>query len=71
MCVGRAPKTPQVDPAIKAQQEADKAKALEEKKGAKQERLEETVQSMRRGSGRRSLIRSSGGGAGFYNRFNQ
>ena len=35
MCVGRAPKTPQVDPAIKAQQEADKAKALEEKKGAK------------------------------------
>ena len=71
MCVGRAPKTPQVDPAIKAQQEADKAKALEEKKGVKQERLEESVLSMRRGSGRRSLISSSGGGAGFYNRFNQ
>ena len=71
MCVGRAPKTPQIDPAIKAQQDADKAKALEEKKGAKQEALQETVQSMRKGSGRRSLISSSGGGAGFYNRFNQ
>jgi|TARA_R110002020_G_scaffold182410_2_gene377817 hypothetical protein len=71
MCVGRGPKTPSVDPAIKAQQEADRAKALEEKKGAKQEALEETVKSMRKGSGRRSLISGSGGGVGFYNRFNQ
>lgn len=71
MCIGRGPRTPSIDPSVKAEQEAQKAKAMEEKKTAKQDALEQTVSEMRRGRGRRSLISGSGGGMGYYNEYNQ
>jgi hypothetical protein len=71
MCIGRGPSTLSLDPSVKAEQEAQKAKAMEEKKTAKQDALEQTVSEMRRGRGRRSLISGSGGGMGYYNEYNQ
>ena len=35
----------------------------------KQDALEETVSRKRKGTGRRSLLTGSGGGIGFYNRY--
>ena len=40
-----------------------------EKKEIKQDALEETVARRKGGTGRRSLIKSSGGGMGFYNKY--
>ena len=37
---------------------------------ARQDVLEENIANIRRGTGRRSLLRGSGGGIGFYNRYN-
>jgi hypothetical protein len=71
MCIGGGSRTPSIDPSVKAEQEAQKAKAMQEKKTVKQEELEETVSEMRRGRGRRSLISGSSGGAGFYSRSSQ
>ena len=69
MCIGRGPSTLSLDPSVKAEQEAQKAKAMEEKKTAKQDALEQTVSEMRRGRGRRSLISGSGGGMGYYSEY--
>ena len=66
MCVARSTPTPSVDPSIAAQQAEDKAKATAEKKEIKTEQTQRAVQEMKRGSGRRSLISGSSGGAGFY-----
>ena len=71
MCIGRGPSTLSLDPSVKAEQEAQKAKAMEEKKTAKQESLEQTVSEMRRGRGRRSLISGSSGGMGYYNEYSK
>jgi hypothetical protein len=71
MCIGGGSRAPSIDPSVKAEQEAQKAKAMEEKKTAKQEALEQTVSEMRRGRGRRSLISSSGGGMGYYNEYSK
>jgi hypothetical protein len=68
MCVARSTPTPSVDPSIAAQQAEDKSKALAEKKDIKSKQTLEIAQSMRGGTGRRSLIKGSGGGAGFYTR---
>ena len=41
----------------------------EEKEDARQDVLEENITAKRKGTGRRSLLRGSGGGIGFYNEY--
>ena len=48
-----------------AQQEVETAKRVD----ARQDVLEENITRRRKGSGRRSLLRGSGGGIGFYNEY--
>tara|TARA_A100001391_G_scaffold200652_1_gene185677 strand:- start:669 stop:968 length:300 start_codon:yes stop_codon:yes gene_type:complete len=48
-----------------AQQEVETAKRVD----ARQDVLEENITRKRKGSGRRSLLRGSGGGIGFYNEY--
>ena len=50
-----------------AQKEEETAKRTE----ARQDVLEENITRRRKGSGRRSLLRGSGGGIGFYNEYNR
>jgi len=70
MCVGASkPRTPAVDPAVEAQQEQQRAEQTAVAKGRKQEALEKTLTRRRGGVGRRSLIRGSRGGMGFYNEY--
>lgn len=68
MCLGRA-KAPPPDKALEAEQEQQKEEAQIERKELKQDALESTVQRRKGGSGRRSLIKSSGGGMGYYNKY--
>lgn len=71
MCIMRTPKPPAEDPAAKAAREEALAKEQTEKKEIKQEALTAKVKSIRGGTGRRTLISSSGGGMGFYNEYKQ
>ena len=48
-----------------AQKEIETAKRAD----ARQDVLEENITAKRKGSGRRSLLRGSGGGIGFYNEY--
>ena len=48
-----------------AQQEVETQKRVD----ARQDVLEENITRKRKGSGRRSLLRGSGGGIGFYNEY--
>ena len=48
-----------------AQKEIETAKRTD----ARQEVLQENITRKRKGSGRRSLLRGSGGGIGFYNEY--
>jgi hypothetical protein len=69
MCIFGAVRPPAEDPSVKAQREEDTAKAEAERKVIRQEALERRVSGIRGGTGRRSLITSSGGGMGFYNEY--
>lgn len=69
MCIMGRSKTPQEDPAAKAQREEAIAKEQTQRKELKQEALSQRVSGIRGGSGRRSLISSSGGGMGYYNEY--
>lgn len=51
------------------EREAQKEVATAERKEARQDVLEENITRRRRGTGRRSLLRGSGGGIGFYNEY--
>lgn len=51
------------------EREAEKQVATAERKEARQDVLEENITRQRRGTGRRSLLRGSGGGIGFYNEY--
>tara|TARA_R100000149_G_scaffold63842_1_gene35099 strand:- start:246 stop:476 length:231 start_codon:yes stop_codon:yes gene_type:complete len=55
-----------------ARMERESAKEQEtaKRREARQDVLEENIANIRRGTGRRSLLRGSGGGIGFYNRYN-
>ncbi|QDP45701.1 MAG: hypothetical protein Tp125DCM114561_28 [Prokaryotic dsDNA virus sp.] len=55
-----------------AEMERESAKERETatRREARQDVLEENIANIRRGSGRRSLLRGGGGGIGFYNRYN-
>lgn len=72
MCLGGRASTP--PPTVeekeeKMEREAQKEIETEKRKEARQEVLEENITAKRRGSGRRSLLRGSGGGIGFYNEY--
>ena len=70
MCIGgRSPSPPAPDPEVEMERESEKAKEQVKTKEMKQEALEETVSKKRKGTGRRSLLTGSGGGVGFYNRY--
>ena len=75
MCIGGGrPKTP--EPTVEEKEEEMERKAQEEEETAKrtearQDVLEENITRRRKGSGRRSLLRGSGGGIGFYNEYNR
>jgi len=69
MCIMGREKTPREDPAAKEQRLEAIAKEQSEKKVLKQEALSQKVAGIRGGSGRRTLISSSGGGMGYYNEY--
>ena len=73
MCIGgrsSSPPPPTVEEKEeKMEVEAQKAVETQERKEARQDVLEENVTRKRRGTGRRSLLRGSGGGIGFYNEY--
>ena len=53
----------------KMEVEAQKAVETEERKDARKDVLEDNITRKRRGTCRRSLLRGSGGGIGFYNEY--
>ena len=55
----------------KMEREAVKEVETQKKADARQDVLEENITTKRRGTGRRSLLRGSGGGIGFYNEYNR
>ena len=63
--------TPPSDAEIEAQQARDSAMAEETaaRGEAREDTLESNVRRKRKGVGRRSLLRSSGGGRGFYSEY--
>lgn len=70
MCLARrVPAPPPPDPIVEQERESVKAEEQVKKAETKQDTLEKTVTRKRKGTGRRSLLRGSGGGIGFYNRY--
>ncbi len=73
MCLpSRSPSPPpptKEETEAKLEREAQKEVATAERKEARQDVLEENITRQRKGTGRRSLLRGSGGGIGFYNEY--
>ena len=70
MCLStRSPSPPPPDPIVEKERESVKAEEQAKKADMRQDALEETVTRKRKGTGRRSLLTGSGGGIGFYNRY--
>ena len=74
MCLGGNRNPPTPDPTKEekeAEMEREATKVIEtaEKADARQDVLEQNITAKRKGSGRRSLLRGSGGGIGFYNEY--
>ena len=73
MCLPRSsPKPP--PPTVEEKEEEMEREAVKEietekRVDARQDVLEENISRKRKGSGRRSLLRGSGGGIGFYNEY--
>jgi len=73
MCLGGSrPKPP--PPTVEEKEEEMEREAVKEietekRVDARQDVLEENISRKRKGSGRRSLLRGSGGGIGFYNEY--
>ena len=71
MCLGGRSSSP--PPPTKEEKEAEMEREAErevqtaERKDARQDVLEQNITRKRKGVGRRSLLRGSGGGIGFYN----
>ena len=53
------------------EREAEKEVETVKRADARQDVLEENITTKRRGTGRRSLLRGSGGGIGFYNEYDR
>ena len=75
MCLPRSsPKPP--PPTIEEKEEKMEREAVQEvetqkRADARQDVLEENITAKRKGTGRRSLLRGSGGGIGFYNEYDR
>ena len=73
MCLGGRSSSPppptKEETEAKLERDAQKDVATAERKEARQDVLEENITRQRRGTGRRSLLRGSGGGIGFYNEY--
>jgi len=74
MCLGGS-RSSSPPPPTKEEREAEMEREAErqvetaERKDARQDVLEQNITRRRRGVGRRSLLRGSGGGIGFYNEY--
>ena len=73
MCLPRSSPRPP-EPSIEEKEEEMEREAQKEietvkREDARQEVLQENITRKRKGSGRRSLLRGSGGGIGFYNEY--
>ena len=75
MCLGgRRQPTPEPtkeEKEEKMEREAVKEIETQKRTDARQDVLEENITTKRRGTGRRSLLRGSGGGIGFYNEYDR
>jgi len=72
MCLGGSSRPPAPTVEEKEEEmerEAQKEVETEKRADARQDVLEENITRKRKGSGRRSLLRGSGGGIGFYNEY--
>ena len=73
MCLGGGRSSPppptKEDKEEQMEREAQKQVETEKRADARQDVLEENITRKRKGSGRRSLLRGSGGGIGFYNEY--
>ena len=73
MCLpSRSPSPPpptKEEEETKLEREAETEVQTAERKDARQDVLEENITAKRKGTGRRSLLRGSGGGIGFYNEY--
>ena len=75
MCLpSRSPAPP--PPTVEEKEEKMEREAVQEietqkRTDARQDVLEENITTKRKGTGRRSLLRGSGGGIGFYNEYNR
>ncbi len=75
MCLPRSsPKPP--PPTVEEKEEemereAQKEVETQQRVDARQDVLEQNITTKRRGTGRRSLLRGSGGGIGFYNEYDR
>ena len=73
MCLGgRSPSPPpptKEEKYAEMEREAEKENEMAKREDARQDVLEENITRQRRGTGRRSLLRGSGGGIGFYNEY--
>ena len=73
MCLPRSsPKPPpptKEEKEATMEREAQQEDETEKRVDARQDVLEENITRRRKGSGRRSLLRGSGGGIGFYNEY--
>ena len=73
MCLGgRSPSPPPPTKEEKEEEmerEAQKEVETQQRADARQDVLEENITTKRKGTGRRSLLRGSGGGIGFYNEY--
>ena len=73
MCLGGGRPSPP-PPTVEEKEEKMEREAVQEvetqkRADARQEVLEENITAKRKGTGRRSLLRGSGGGIGFYNEY--
>ena len=73
MCLGGRSSSPppptKEEKEAEMERDAEKQVASAERKDARQDVLEENITQKRKGVGRRSLLRGSGGGIGFYNEY--
>ena len=74
MCLPRSSSPPpptKEEKEAELEREAEKEVETVKRADARQDVLEENITTKRRGTGRRSLLRGSGGGIGFYNEYDR
>ena len=75
MCIGGGSSSPppptKEEKEAEMEREAQKEEETAKRTEARQDVLEENITRRRKGAGRRSLLRGSGGGIGFYNEYNR